>query len=75
MKSTSSAQHGTVYDPPTGDTGTAKTEGAWGHIVLSYTLDPTTQVLSYTIVDKSWDVPESSVWGGIQDSINGCSTA
>ena len=43
--------------------------------MLSYALDPATQVLSYTIVDKSWDVPESSVWGGIQDSINSCSAA
>ncbi len=42
VKKTSSAQHGTVYDPPTGDTGTATTKGTWGHIVLSYALDPAT---------------------------------
>jgi len=70
IKATSEKDHGTKYDPPHGDQGTSTTDTAVGTVVLGFSLANGT--LTYTIQKKPWIVPESSIWEGIGDTINGC---
>ena len=73
VKSTSSKQHGTVYAPPGASSGTATTKTIVGTVELSFNFDSTQNSVSYTILKKPGIVSEKQVWGGIQDSIDGCS--
>ena len=72
VKTTSNEQHGTVYDPATGNSGTATTSTSTYTVKLNFTFDPGTGDLTYTIVHKTWIVPTSAIWTGIGDTINGC---
>ena len=72
VKKASAVEHGTVYDPPSGNTGTATTNTTIGKVVLSFDLNPATGTITYCIVSKPWAVPASAVFNGISDSINAC---
>ena len=72
VKTTSEHDHGTKYDPPDANQGTATTwVPAIGSIVLGFNLD-SSGALTYTIEKKPWIVSESQIWNGINESINGC---
>jgi len=71
IKQMSNKQHGTVYDPPNANSGTATTTDP-GKIVLRFDFVPADMTLSYTLVEKPWWIPESAIWNGIGDTINGC---
>ncbi|HEX4462038.1 MAG TPA: hypothetical protein VIA18_28870 [Polyangia bacterium] len=72
VKANSIAQNNAVYDPPDGDAGTVTIPTAVGTVVLDYALDPTASTVTYTIKSKPFLVPESAMWSGIGDSIDGC---
>jgi hypothetical protein len=71
VKETSFKRHGTVYDPPGANKGTATTTQP-GKIVLSFDFDPTAMTLTYGLIEKPWWIPESAIWNGIGDTINEC---
>lgn len=72
VKTTSNKEHGTVYNPPDADQGTATTSTPVGEIVLSFSFNPGQALVVYTIEKKPFFVSDSQIWDGIQDSINGC---
>jgi hypothetical protein len=72
VKSTSASQHGTVYDPPDGNQGTATTSTPVGNVVVSFNLDTTNNAITYCLVSKPWVVPESDIWNGIASTITAC---
>jgi hypothetical protein len=73
VKQKSYAEHGTIYDPATGNKGTATTNIAVvGKIVVSFDFDPTAESITYCIVSKPWIVSVSQIFDGIGDTINGC---
>lgn len=72
LKATSGQQHGTKYAPPDGNQGTATTETSMYSVVLGFNFDPSSGVLTYTLIKKSWIVPINEVWNGIADTINSC---
>jgi len=74
VKATSEKEHGTVYDPPDANQGTATTDTAVGKVVVRFDLNPATEVLSYSITSKPFIVPASTIWNGITNTINGCSS-
>ena len=63
---------GTVYDPPTGNQGTATTETIVGKVVLSFDLNTDTNEIKYVLVDKPVLAPEHQIWNGIESTINDC---
>ena len=72
VKQTSHAEHGTLYDPPNADSGTATTDTPVGKVVLSFDLDTSAQTIKYCIVSKPWIVSASTIFDGILKSIKGC---
>ncbi|MDD5266972.1 MAG: hypothetical protein PHO08_07570 [Methylococcales bacterium] len=72
VKTTSAQQHGTVYNPANGNSGTSKTTGTGWEVDMTFNFDPSSGDLAYTITYKTWIVPVSSVWDGISDTINLC---
>jgi len=72
VKETSTAKHGTVYDPADGNKGTSSTSGTGWSVDMTFDFNPTTGDLSYTITHKTWIVPVNQVWSGIADTINEC---
>ena len=72
VKAKSSKEHGTVYDPPTENQGTATTDTVVGKVVLSYDLNTDTSEIKYILVDKPILAPEHEIWNGIESAINGC---
>lgn len=72
VKKTSSAQHGTKYEPPNGDKGTATTDTVVGKVVVSFDLNSGAESIKYCIVSKPWIVSASQIFDGIADSINAC---
>jgi hypothetical protein len=72
VKQTSASQHGTVYTPPDGNSGTSKTTGTGWEVDMTFDFNPTSGDLAYTITHKTWIVPEAQIWSGIADTINGC---
>lgn len=72
VRSTSETQHGTVYTPPTANAGTTTTSGTGWTVNMSFNFDPSSGALSYTITYKTWIVPESAIWSGLDATINGC---
>jgi hypothetical protein len=73
VKSTSAKEHGTTYEPPDSNQGTATTQTIVGKIALGFNFDPAQETVTYTIIQKPGIVSEQEIWDGIQDSINGCS--
>jgi hypothetical protein len=73
VKAASARAHNTVYDPPDADQGTATSPTpVGGHVVLTFNLDTTTNVLSYDIKSKPFLVTDSEIWDGISSTIKGC---
>ena len=70
VKQQSNKEHGTVYDPPNGNSGTATTPSP--KVVLTFDFVPADMTLSYTLVEKPWWVPESAIWDGIAKTLNHC---
>ena len=71
VKTMSHKLHGTVYDPPGANSGTAITTEP-GKIVMTFSFAPPDMTVSYTLVEKPWWIPESAIWDGIGDTFNGC---
>ena len=74
VRATSEKEHGTVYSPPDANKGTATTDTAVGKVIVSFDLNPATEVLSYSITSKPFIVPAGTIWNGIGNTINGCSS-
>lgn len=72
MKVKSQQEHGTVYDPPNANAGTATTSTSTYKVELGFSFDPASGALTYTLKYKTWIVPISSVWSGIGDTIDSC---
>ena len=72
VKTTSQQQHGTVYDPPDGNQGTAITQTSTWTVKLAFNFDPGSDQITYTILYKTWIITDSEIWSGIGDTINGC---
>ncbi|MDF1698049.1 MAG: hypothetical protein P1U56_19535 [Saprospiraceae bacterium] len=72
VKKTSHVEHGTVYDPPNGDKGTATTKTIVGDVVLNFSLDPAASTVTYTIVKKPFLASQNQIWNGTQETIDGC---
>lgn len=72
VKKASKLEHGTVYDPPNADKGTATTDTAVGKVVLSFDLNTSTEAIIYCITSKPFLAPSSAIFNGISDTINSC---
>jgi hypothetical protein len=72
VKSTSEIEHGTVYESADGRSGTATTTSSLYTVRMSFQFDPAAGSLAYTLVGKSFIVPASAVWSGIETAITGC---
>jgi hypothetical protein len=72
VKQQSAQEHGTVYAPPDGTSGTATTGTAVGKVVVSFELDTAAASITYCIVQKPLLAPESAVWNGIASTISAC---
>lgn len=72
VRTTSEKEHGTVYAPPDSNQGTASSESTTWTVVLAFDFDPTTGALAYKIQKKTWIVPASAIWEGLQETLNGC---
>ena len=72
VKTKSKDEHGTVYDPPNGNSGTATTTTSLYFVELGFNFDPQSGDLTYTLIKKSWLVPISEVWNGIAKTIDTC---
>ncbi len=75
VKSKSHQAHGTNYVPPNANKGTATTKGEGWEVQLGFELDTSSGDLSYTLLHKTWIVPEKSVWSGISSTIDECRRA
>ena len=76
VKKNSHDEHGTLYDPADGNTGTATTVVKillTKHvIVLSFDFEPSTSTLSYVIVQEPTVVTDDEIWDGICKTIKEC---
>jgi hypothetical protein len=72
VKTTSSAEHGTVYESADGLSGTAVTSSSLYSVRLDFVFDPAAGSLAYTLLSKSFIVPTSAVWSGIEAALAGC---
>ena len=72
IKSNSREEHGTAYEPAGARRGRSTTSKVIGDIVLDFSFDPAANKITYGIVDKPWIVPESAIWGGIEEAIERC---
>lgn len=63
---------GTVYEPRDGPVGVATTRSPLWRVVVAYEHDVAAGELTYTLVRKSWIVPRSEVWNGIEEAIEAC---
>lgn len=72
VKEKSSKEHGTVYDPATGNKGVSTTKSVVGKVVLGYDLNSDTNEITYTLIDKPVLAPEHEIWKGIEKAINSC---
>lgn len=72
LKAKSKQEHGTIYDPADGNSGTAATSGFGWSVKLQFNFNPDSSQLQYTVLEKSWIVPVNEIWNGISDTINSC---
>ncbi len=72
VQAASSAEHGTVYESPDGLSGSAITASSLYSVRLDFAFDPAAGRLAYTLVSKSFIVPASAVWSGIEDALSRC---
>ncbi|CAN5115298.1 hypothetical protein BH09BAC6_BH09BAC6_07610 [soil metagenome] len=72
VKTTSLQEHGTIYAPAGATKGTATTSTIVGDVVLNFDFESSAGTVTYTIVKKPFIVGESTIWDGIQDTIDSC---
>lgn len=72
IKETSQTKHGTVFDPPVGNKGTATTDTTVGKVVVSFVLDTSSQVLQFCIISKPWIISASQVFDSLAGVISEC---
>ena len=72
VKAKSIQENKAVYDPADGTAGTVTIPTPVGTLVLEFALDAAASTVTYTVKSKPFLVPESAMWNGIQDSIEGC---
>jgi hypothetical protein len=72
VKSTSEKAHGTKYDPPNANRGTATTSTIVGDVVLGFDFDPAKETITYTIKQKPFLASDDQIWNGIQETIDEC---
>ncbi len=72
VKKASAKEHGTVYEPSGAPKGTATTNTVVGTVKLGYDFDAEKEQITYTLLEKPFLAPESSIWSGISNSIGGC---
>jgi hypothetical protein len=72
VKQQSAQQHGTVYAPPDGTSGTATTSTPVGTVIVSFDLDTAAGSITYCLLQKPLLAPESAIWNGISSTISGC---
>jgi hypothetical protein len=72
IKTSSEKEHGTAYDPSSGNKGTATTETIVGKVVLGFDFDPSSSSITYSITSKPFIVSDSQIFDGIASSINTC---
>lgn len=72
VKTKSKTDHGTVYDPPNGNTGTATTQTTVGEVKLSFDLDLSAKTLKYVILEEPGAVFNFEIWDGICGAIKFC---
>ena len=64
--------HGTVYDPPGADSGTATAVTPVGKIAMTFDFDARAETLTYCIASRPWIVPANAVFDGIANTIDAC---
>lgn len=74
VKATSYSEHGTIYQPAGAPSGTATTDTPIGQVVLSFNYESTKESVSYTIQKKPFIVGDSTIWNGIEETIEHCSS-
>ncbi len=73
IKAKSKAEHGTDYEPPDANSGTATTKIAWiGTVKVDFSFNHSAQTLTYSNLQKPSGLLESLVWNGIESTINEC---
>lgn len=72
VKVSSGKEHGTVYDPPSGNKGKATTKTLVGTVVVSFDLNPGDESITYCIISKPWIVSAAQIFDGIGDTIDSC---
>lgn len=72
LKASSEKEHGTKYDPPNANDGTATTDSIVGKIVLQFNFKPDQQTIGYTILKKPMLVSDNQIWNGIESGIQAC---
>lgn len=72
VKTTSTKEHGTKYDPADSPSGTATSSGTLWSVLMKFSLDPSTEVLTYTLVKETGFATPEEAWGGIEDTLKGC---
>lgn len=72
IKETSYKEHGTKYEPANANQGTATTDSVVGKVILKFDIDPSKNILTYTIDKKPFLVSEGQIWNGIEKSIRNC---
>jgi hypothetical protein len=72
MKEFGRAEHGIVYDPADGASGTATSETPLGECVIEFAHDGATDELTLTLVKKPWLLPESVLWNGFAATLERC---
>lgn len=73
VKSTSEKEHGTKYEPPDADQGTATTNTPVGQVVTGFDFVAAKDTVTYTIQKKPFLVSDDQIWNGIQETIDHCS--
>ena len=74
VKVTSEAANGPIYEPRHADRGTATTTSTLWAVILDYVFDPALGEITYSLVHKTWLVPLSPIWQGIEQYIANCNT-
>lgn len=72
VKASSAKEHGTVYEPNDGSSGTATTKTIVGTVKLDFSFNPEKKEITYTIKDKPFLAPENEIWSGISNAIHSC---
>lgn len=72
VKQASFKDHGTVYDPASGNQGNATTKTSVGTVVVSFNFNPDAGSITYCVVSKPWIVTDGEIFNGIASTITAC---